>query len=662
MVPYWAVDLGPVALALRALHLTTLLFAAGTWAALLLAGPPPRPTAVQWEATVLRAGRGLVLGALLTGLGLLVVQAAQAEGRLEAAFEGSALARFALETLGGRLALVRLSLLALLVGWASVRGDTRRVADWIAARGEAGLLALAAVVALTSSGHAAAMPDPTGALLMGGLHAAPAGLWAGALAPLAGLLARAAREAGADARPYAVLAVRRFSRLALPTMVVVVGSGLWNARTYVGSLAGLVGTSYGRLLLVKLGLLVAILGLAVVNRRCLPRLSEEAATRGRPALRRLAALMRLEAALAAALLAVVAGLTLTPPARHLPPSWPFPVRLTLDALETEPGRPLRALAGSQMLVLGLVMALASARLRRRRWPALAAGGLLGAVGLALLGPALSVDAYPTTFWPAAVPYTAASIAQGATRFSAACATCHGPEGRGDGPEAYRLPRRPADLRSAALERRTAGDLFWWISRGRPGAGMPGFADRLDDEARWELVNFLRALGASARPPGPRVEPNRPRVVAPDFSFAVGPLAGQSLRAYRGRRLVLLVLYTLPGSRARLAQLAANYAALSLFGLEVIAVPRDLDPDPIRRLGADPPVLFPVVTEGAREIVTAYGLFARGPHAEFLIDRGGYVRALSTPAGDPAQPLGALLAAVQALNDEGPATPAGEHVH
>jgi putative copper resistance protein D len=193
--------------------------------------------------------------------------------------------------------------------------------------------------------------------------------------------------------------------------------------------------------------------------------------------------------------------------------------------------------------------------------------------------------------------------------------------------------------------------------------MPGFGDRLDEGARWDLVNFLRALGASARPPGPRVEPNRPRVVAPDFSFAVGPLGGQSLRAYRGRRLVLLVVYTLPGSRARLTQLAANYPALTLFGLEIIAVPRDADPDPIRRLGADPPVLFPVVTEGAREILAAYGLFARGSHAEFLIDRAGYLRALWTPADDPAQPLSSLLGAVQALNDEAPATPpADEHAH
>lgn len=657
-------ELGPVLLVLRSVHLATLVLTAGTWTALLLAGPPPRPTAERWEAAVCTGGWKLALGALVSGLGLLALQTAQAEGRLPAALESAALVRFALETRAGRLALVRLSLLTLLVGWISVRGDARRVPDWLAARGEGGLLALAAVVVLVAAGHGAAVtPDPTLALAMGAAHSVPAAAWAGALLPLAGLLARAAREEGADARPYAVLAVRRFSRLALLAMALLAGSGLWNARAYVGSGAGLVGTPYGRLLLAKLSLLAAILGLALANRRWLPRLSEDAATRGRPALRRLATLMRVEAALALALLVIVSALALTPPARHLQPTWPWPFRLTVQGLETDLGRPLRALVGSQILVLGLVAVLAGTALRARRWLAFTAGAFLGTGGLALLGPALSVEAYPTTFWRPTIPYSATSIAEGSTRFRELCARCHGVEGRGDGPEARGLPRPPTDLRSPALERRTAGDLYWWISHGRPSAGMPAFGDRLDEAARWDLVNFLRALSASAQPPGPSAEPGRRRLVAPDFSFAVGPMRDRTLRDYRGRRLVLLVLYTLPGSRARLAQLAANYPALGLFGLEVIAVPRDADPDPIRRLGADPPLLFPVVTEGAREIATAYGLFAPGPHAEFLIDRGGYLRALWTPSGEPAQPLSTLLAAVQVLNEEAPgAGMAEEHVH
>src|SRR5439155_125799 len=54
--------------------------------------------------------------------------------------------------------------------------------------------------------------------------------------------------------------------------------------------------------------------------------------------------------------------------------------------------------------------------------------------------------------------------------------------------------------------------------------------------------------------GPRVEPEQRWLVAPDFTFTVAPSL-HSLRDYRGERMVLLVLYTLPESRPRLRDLA-----------------------------------------------------------------------------------------------------------
>ena len=48
----------------------------------------------------------------------------------------------------------------------------------------------------------------------------------------------------------------------------------------------------------------------------------------------------------------------------------------------------------------------------------------------------------------------------------------------------------------------------------------------------------------------------------------------------------------------------------------------------RKLGQSPPVLFLVVTNGNEEIAAAYRMFAPGAaHAEFLIDRQGYIRAI-----------------------------------
>jgi peroxiredoxin len=182
---------------------------------------------------------------------------------------------------------------------------------------------------------------------------------------------------------------------------------------------------------------------------------------------------------------------------------------------------------------------------------------------------------------------------------------------------------------------------------------------LNDDQRWHLINFVRALGsgAAAQRLGPGLVP--PELVAPDFTFAVGPTPPRTLKDYRGRRIVALVLYALPASRPRLAELAERYEDLARRGVEIIAVPRDSDPDAIRRVGDDPRVLFPIVTDGAREIIAAYDLFVPLPHAELLIDRAGYLRARWTtpPAAD------ALLAAVDRLNAEPlTAPPAADHAH
>ena len=52
------------------------------------------------------------------------------------------------------------------------------------------------------------------------------------------------------------------------------------------------------------------------------------------------------------------------------------------------------------------------------------------------------------------------------------------------------------------------------------------------------------------------------------------------------------------------------------------------PEAIAELGQSPPVLFPVLTDGNEDIAAAYRLFAPGgAHAELLIDRQGYIRAI-----------------------------------
>jgi len=658
-----------LALALRWIHLVASVALVGGAVMLLVAGASDRPTALAWQRRVARAARWLLLVAVVAGVGVLAHQTALLEGRAGAAFEPRALLRVATETQGGLVWLSRLALLAL-AGF-FVSGGLRVVArvDWVALHGETAALAALALALASAAGHAAAVePGAIRAIAVDFIHLAATGVWAGALPALALLLRAASRESGADARPYAVVAGRRFSRWALVTVIALGLSGVVNATTHIADVAGLIGTTYGRLLLVKLvAFALALIVAARHRRRLLPALSGDAETIGRPAMRRLAASVTTEAVLIAAVLAVVAALGVTPPARHEQAAWPFAFRLATAALERSTEARWQVLVGSQVAVIGLVGLLCVAMLRRQRLrlPLLAGALVLVTMGGALALIPLAVDAYPTTYHRPTVPYTATSIVSGMAVYDEHCAVCHGRSGGGDGPAAPRLPRPPADLRAPHTGDHTAGDLFWWVSHGIARAAMPGFAATLSEEQRWDVINYVRLLGVleTARWMGPTVDPGRAWLVAPDFSYTVAPAPPRSLRDYRGGRHVLLVLYTLPRSRERLAQLADAYQMLTTLGVEIIAVPTDASPDAIKKLGDTPRVLFPVVTDGGLDILSVYRRFDTAPHAEFLIDRRGYLRARWSSRTETARDMNRLLAEIQELNQEkADAPPADEHVH
>jgi Cytochrome C oxidase, cbb3-type, subunit III/AhpC/TSA family len=237
-----------------------------------------------------------------------------------------------------------------------------------------------------------------------------------------------------------------------------------------------------------------------------------------------------------------------------------------------------------------------------------------------------------------------------------CAGCHGATGAAGS---------LADLRSPPTSRRHAGEIFWLISHGIPERGMPGFGSRLGEAPRWDVINYIRALGAAegAKTLGSQVELGRASFAAPDFAVAVGPLAPSALRDHRGRRMVLLVLYALPESRSRMAELARSYDVLSVIGVEIIAVPIHASSEALRELGSSPPVLFPVVTDGNGEIGATYGMFAPGSHAEILIDRQGYMRAIWRGDGGGMPRASVVQAQVEKLNEEKSPPPfPDDHVH
>src|SRR5262249_51822627 len=154
------------------------------------------------------------------------------------------------------------------------------------------------------AGHGGATPGPAGVVhLVADLaHAIAAGVWVGGLLPLAALLAAARGAGDTPALAAARDATRRFSNLGLASVATLLATGIVNTIFLVGSVPALLGTSYGRLLVLKIVLFLAMVAIAAVNRMKLtPRLFTGSAV---PALRELQRNASIEAALGLAIIAV----------------------------------------------------------------------------------------------------------------------------------------------------------------------------------------------------------------------------------------------------------------------------------------------------------------------------------------------------------------------
>ena len=140
--------------------------------------------------------------------------------------------------------------------------------------------------------------------------------------------------------------------------------------------------------------------------------------------------------------------------------------------------------------------------QRRRLPLWAApvGLAMFACGAALCLRVVLVDAYPTSYLANPTPSDEAVVQHGKALFGTHCASCHGSEGRGDGPAAAALVGPPADLTAEHVDDHTDGDIFWWLKYGMAGTAMPGFEQTLSDTERWQLVRFLRSLRDPLRGP------------------------------------------------------------------------------------------------------------------------------------------------------------------
>ncbi|MFQ5780955.1 MAG: c-type cytochrome [Nitrospiria bacterium] len=92
-------------------------------------------------------------------------------------------------------------------------------------------------------------------------------------------------------------------------------------------------------------------------------------------------------------------------------------------------------------------------------------------------------------WKNPFPATPENIAKGKALFTgkATCFTCHGNEGRGDGPAGAALDPSPRNFHNPRLKAKSDGEFFWVITNGSAGTGMISYQPGIVTEEEAALI-------------------------------------------------------------------------------------------------------------------------------------------------------------------------------
>jgi putative copper resistance protein D len=309
----------------RAIHFATTMLVAGVVLfAIFVAAPAWRGDAGNSGVAIKVRARlaviawiGLALAATSGAAWLVLTAAAMSEQPEAQIFGDGVLWTVLSQTTFGRAWLVRLVLgCALAATLPSLLSPRDHKSPWLNIT--AVILAAAFAGALAWSGHAAgglgdeAVVHPAADVL----HLIAAAAWVGALLPLIVLFAAAGADDGS--LPMARTATVRFSILGIVSVGTLLVTGIVNTYYLAGSVPALLHTDYGRLLLIKIALFLAMVAIAAVNRfRLTPQLLQDASiAASRDALRQLRRNAAIETLAGAIIIAIVAALGTMPPGIH----------------------------------------------------------------------------------------------------------------------------------------------------------------------------------------------------------------------------------------------------------------------------------------------------------------------------------------------------------
>ncbi|MFE5830459.1 copper resistance CopC/CopD family protein [Streptomyces sp. NPDC056508] len=222
------------------------------------------------QRTVVRAWLTLTGATLVM---LLLRNPYTGSGELADAFDLAGL-KSVLETKTGAALTSRLLLLgaaalfvAVLFGSYTRRTDPKEKKDLVFGLGIGGTVVAAGIAGTWAlAEHASTGVQPGIAMPVDILHLLAVATWLGGLTVLLVALYRTPSVERA--------AVERFSKVAFASVAVLVATGIYQSWRQVGSWSALTGTRYGQLLLVKIGLMGVLVGIAWISRRWTQRLAD----------------------------------------------------------------------------------------------------------------------------------------------------------------------------------------------------------------------------------------------------------------------------------------------------------------------------------------------------------------------------------------------------